>query len=68
MELCYQGWELEWVSAKRQDQEKVLGRGMVKEKGGQGLMVELQERAASCVGQGGHVDHVGPWQWAAVGY
>lgn len=72
MELCYQEWELELVSVKKQDQERVMGRGKVKEKEGQGLMVEpqeeLQEKAASCVGQGGCVDHVGPWQWAAVEY
>lgn len=72
MELCYRGWELEWVSVKTRDQERAPGREMVKEKGGLGLMVEpqveLQEKAASCAAWGGRGDHVGPWQWAAVGY
>lgn len=29
---------------------------------------DLQERAGSCVEQGECGDHVGPWQWVAVGH
>lgn len=32
------------------------------------LLKDLQEMAGSCAEQGGHVDHVGPWQWVAVGH
>lgn len=45
-----------------------MGRGKVKGKEGRCWMVDLQERAGSCAEQGEHVDHVGPWQWVAVGH
>lgn len=49
-----------------------MGRAKAKGKEGQCLVVEplkdLQERAGSCAERGERVDHVGPWQWVAVGH